>query len=485
MREKYDVVIVGCGVAGLYSAMQFPDDWKILMICKGEETLSNSSLAQGGVAAVLDLATDSYESHFNDTMVAGGFANNPESVKVLVEEGPGDVRKLMEYGVDFDKDAQGNIQKTLEGGHGKRRIMHHKDQTGYELVIKLLERVKERPNVELSDQSTVVTLERVENGFHLEVLQEEIRRTVYCNYCILATGGIGRIYKHTTNSAIATGDGIRLAYELGARVKNLSYIQFHPTAFANEGSECFLISEAVRGEGAYLLNCNKERFVSRYDERGELAPRDVVSHAIMLEQRRTGSKKFWLDISYKDRDFIYHRFPAISAHCKEKGYDMAEGPIPIYPCQHYLMGGIEVNLNSRTTVSRLYAIGECSNTGVHGKNRLASNSLLEALVFGRRAALDIQRHREKRRGADVAPETQELDFSGAPMPVGLRHEIREIMQRAYFVMPNMEAVHSGKKRVQEILNRLKTGGFAITKDYCEALSFATAALIILREVDEA
>ena len=484
MLEKYDVVIAGSGVAGLYAALQFSENISVLVLCKRDFTLSNSSLAQGGVAAVLDFSNDDFKRHYDDTLIAGGYENNPEAVKVLVREGPDDVRRLISLGVDFDRDENGNLQKTLEGGHSRRRIVHHKDQTGFEIVTKLLDRVREKPNIDLVENTMICSVDRITHGFRLYLLKDGEYSVVFSSYCILATGGIGRVYQYTTNSSIATGDGIRLASEMGAKIKNLSYVQFHPTAFAaDKGRERFLISESVRGEGAYLLNCNKERFASHYDERGELAPRDVVSHAIMLEARRTGSNKFYLDITYKDAGYLYNRFPAISARCKEEGIDMAKDLIPIFPCQHYLMGGIDVNLNGRTTVTRLYAAGECSHTGVHGKNRLASNSLLEALVFGRRAAEDIM-VKIADGFKNVKPEYLEKDFSGAPLPHGLRTEIRDIMQRAYFVIPDLGAVHDGLGRVEAILGRLKKGKFAATKDYCEALSLATVAAIILREVDE-
>lgn len=330
----------------------------------------------------------------------------------------------------------------------------------------------------------VCSAERIKHGFRLDLPVEDKPETLFASYCILATGGIGRVYSYTTNSAIATGDGIRLAYEMGAEIKNLSYVQFHPTAFAAEPDrERFLISEAVRGEGAYLLNCDHERFMHRYDERLELAPRDVVSKAIMLESRRTGSNNFYLDIRHKGKEFIYNRFPAISGKCLEEGIDMANDFIPVFPCRHYLMGGIKVDLESRTKIYRLYACGECSCTGVHGKNRLASNSLLEALVFGRRAAQSIMRELDMGY-AKVTPYAFDRNDSGAPLPTGLRTEIRDIMQHSYFVIPNYDSVHDGLKRITEILKRLKTGKFAITHDYCEALSLATIAYIILSEVNE-
>lgn len=485
MYEKYDVIIAGCGVAGLYAALRFDESVNILMLSKRDRELSNSSLAQGGVAAVLSFDNDSFDLHYEDTLIAGGRKNNPEAVKVLVSEGPDDVRKIMTMGVDFDKDENGNPMKTLEGGHCRRRIVHHKDQTGYEIVIKLLEQVKKRKNITLRENIMITSAQRVAGGFRVDMIADgETHEAAYGSYLLLATGGIGRVYRYTTNSAIATGDGIRIAYELGARIKNLSYVQFHPTAFNSpEGREQFLISEAVRGEGAYLLNCNGERFMDKYDKRLELAPRDVVSRSIILESRRTGSNNFYLDITHKSKEFLMDRFPTIYARCLEEGVDISKDYIPIFPCQHYLMGGIDVDLNGRTTIPRLYAAGECSHTGVHGGNRLASNSLLEALVWGRRSADDIMRcinaGFSKVQGGGI-----DTDFSGAPLPHGMRTEIRSIMQRAYFVIPNPRAVHEGLKRIETILRRLKSGNFAITPAYCECLSLATVAAIILREVDE-
>ena len=298
---------------------------------------------------------------------------------------------------------------------------------------------------------------------------------------MFATGGIGRVYDYTTNSAIATGDGIAIAYEMGAEIKNLSLIQFHPTAYNNkESRECFLISESVRGEGAYLLNCNKERFMHNYDERLELAPRDVVSRSIILESRKTGSDEFYLDIRYKGKEYLSNRFPMIYDFLMTQGIDMSKDLIPIFPCQHYLMGGINVNINAETSVNGLYAVGECSHTGVHGNNRLASNSLLEALVFGHRAAEDITRKYEK----DDMPETCVFseDPNAVPIPHGIRTEIRHIMQKSYFVIPDKQKALEGFERVSELKKMLETGNYIIDRDYVEAHSLATVAYLILKEV---
>lgn len=483
MEIKYDVLVVGAGVGGLYTALSLPETLSVLVLSKKSDTLSNSSLAQGGVAAVLSTENDSFELHFEDTMIAGQRKNDPDAVEVLVHEGPDDVRKIMQYGVDFDKNPDGSIQKTLEGGHCRRRIVHHKDTTGAEIVNKLLLELRRRKNITLCENAMVYRLQRVKSGFRAELLHDEKPSCVFCDYCVLATGGIGRVYKYTTNPAVATGDGIRLASELGATIRNLSYVQFHPTAFNGADREQFLISEAVRGEGAYLLNCKKERFMHRYDQRLELAPRDVVSKCILMESRKTGSNAFYLDITHRDRDYLLHRFPGIYEGCMAHGVDITKDLIPVFPCQHYLMGGIAVDLDARTSIARLYAVGECSCTGVHGKNRLASNSLLEALVFGRRAAEDITRCVQAG-FAHVAVTPFTPDIAGAPLPKGLRTEIRSIMQRAYFVIPDPGAVRTGLKRIDAIISRLQNGKFAVTPDYCEALSLAVVAHIILKEVDE-
>ncbi len=476
---------MGAGVAGLYAALSMPDNVNVIILSKKNDTLSNSSLAQGGVAAVLSFEDDSFELHIEDTMIAGQRANDIVSVQTLVEQGPDQVRKIIELGVDFDKNEDGSLQKTLEGGHSRRRIVHHKDTTGAEIVEKLLIETKKRKNIQLYENSPVFKLNRIANGICANVLQNDGQKEIFADYCILATGGIGRVYRYTTNPSVATGDGIRLAYELGANIKNLSYIQFHPTAFNSSDNEQFLISEAVRGEGAYLLNCNKERFMDRYDKRLELAPRDVVSKSIIVESRRTGSNKFYLDITHRDRDYLLNRFPGIYEGCLKYGVDITKDLIPVFPCQHYLMGGIEVDLNGRTTINRIYAIGECSNTGVHGKNRLASNSLLEALVWGKRAADDIVNNMKNNLAKAEIKGDYSLDLDGAPVIKGIRSEIKKIMQRSYFVMPaNEDVVRMGYKRVGEILNRLKNGKFKITPEYCETLSLATIAYIILGEVNE-
>ncbi len=484
-QRHFDAIIAGSGVAGLYCALQFPAEKRILVLCKDAMSVSNTDLAQGGVAAVLNTQNDSFALHKEDTLIAGHRENDEHAVDILVREGPDDVRRLYtEFGVEFDKQPDGSLNATLEGGHSRRRIVHHKDSTGHEIATRLCAAVTARPNITVAEHTLLYRLDRIDGGFFAHVLTADGAAVYAAPYVVLATGGIGQVYRYTTNAPIATGDGIRLAWEMGCRIAHLDYVQFHPSSFAGgdpHTRQRFLISEAVRGEGARLLNGKGERFMHLYDDRLELAPRDVVAKSIMLESRRQADEHFYLDIAYKGADFLKNRFPMIYEKCLQAGVDMTKQPIPIFPCHHYLMGGIAVNENAKTDLDRLYAAGECACTGVHGKNRLASNSLLEGLVFGRRAAQDILRHSAGER-FDPPPLPAPDDLSGAPLPAGLADTVNDVMQRAAFVLPDLGAVREGLKTVDRMIARLKSGHFALSKDYVETLSLATVAHIILKEL---
>ncbi|MDR2753098.1 MAG: FAD-binding protein [Oscillospiraceae bacterium] len=492
LQKNYDVIILGSGLAGLYAAYHLcggEAPKQVLILSKQAPEDSGSALAQGGVAAVLEQDDDSFALHIEDTLVAGNYQNDVAAVEMLVREGPGDVRRVMALGVEFDRTPEGGLSKTLEGGHSRRRIVHHADQTGKELMDKLLPLVRALPGVTLAEDAVAYAAQKLPDGFCVEVLLGAARCQSTCAFLILATGGIGQVYRHTTNPAVSTGDGIRLAYELGARIKNLSFVQFHPTAFHSPGKmQQFLISEAVRGEGAYLRNCGRERFMHRYDARLELAPRDVVSQAILQEARATGSNDFYLDITHRDADFVRRRFPGIYVACLARGVDMAVDLIPVFPCQHYLMGGVQVDLHSRTTVPGLYACGECAHTGLHGGNRLASNSLPEALVFGRKAAEDILREAPcaacKPAAEDAAVLREPARTEARRLsPPQARQRIQQEMQDACFVFPNKEKLPGAAKRMRALYARLRQAP-CVTRDWAETCSLACVAALILEDAEE-
>ncbi|NGU66059.1 L-aspartate oxidase [Clostridium perfringens] len=383
MKRVADVLIVGSGVAGLYASLNLRDDLEIIMVSKKSVDLCNSSLAQGGIAVAR--GKEDFQSFIEDTLKAGKYENNIDSVRVLVEESMDNINKLMDLGANFEKDEKG-VLFTKEGAHEINRIVYHKDITGKHVEDILLENVKRRKNIKIIEECEMVDIYHRDNRCIGALFNKEGETlSIYARVVILATGGIGGLFKKSTNERIITGDSIGVAIRNNIEIKDLSYIQIHPTAFFSKKSEekRFLISESVRGEGGKLLNCNGERFVD------ELLPRDIVSKKIYEEMKKTNSNNVFLDVSFMEKSFLQKRFPNIYNKCLEEGIDISKEPIPVAPAQHYFMGGIKVDLNGKTSMENLYAFGETSCTGVHGANRLASNSLLEALVFSRRGALEI------------------------------------------------------------------------------------------------
>jgi len=389
-RDIYDFIIVGGGIAGLRAAIALASAGRVLILTKAEATESNTGYAQGGIAAAIGPG-DSPALHAADTIRAGDGLCDEGAVRVLVEEGPRYVRELIDWGTRFEMDANGQPALSLEAAHGVRRILHAGDATGREIGRALWQRVVHLSSVRTINHALVTDL-IVEGGVMTGVRffdQTGARRSARASATLLATGGAGRVFRETTNPAVATGDGIALAYQAGARVADLEFVQFHPTALNRPGSPRFLISEALRGEGARLVNANGERFMERYHPGADLAPRDVVARAIVRESQRTGGPVS-LTLAHLDAAYVRRRFPTIAAMCRRMGLDIATDPIPVGPAAHYLMGGIDTDEWARTSLPGLFAAGETACTGVHGANRLASNSLLEGLVFGARAAEAMQ-----------------------------------------------------------------------------------------------
>jgi len=390
-REKTDVVVIGAGIAGLYTALQISHLAQVTLISKKGLDESNTRWAQGGIAAVT-LKSDSPALHRQDTLVAGAGLCSTEAVEVLVHEGPDRLKELIAYGTQFDRDEKGRYELTQEGAHSQRRILHAQgDATGAEIVRALSERVWENPRIRvLENHFAIDVITHEDECVGVLVLDPEERVFfLQSNATVLATGGAGQLYRYTTNPDVATADGIAMAYRAGADIKDVEFIQFHPTALYYPGAPRFLISEAVRGEGAVLRNINGERFMEKYHPQKELAPRDIVARAIVSEMEETNSTHVYLDITHESEELIKHRFPTIYKECLHYGLDMVTDWIPVSPACHYIMGGVKTDLHGETSTKRLFACGEVSCTGVHGANRLASNSLSEAVVFGNRISRKI------------------------------------------------------------------------------------------------
>ncbi len=380
-----DVLIIGSGLAGVRAALAVSKNQSVTILTKSDDVfLSNSDRAQGGIASVLD-PTDQFEKHIQDTLIAGAELCDEEVVSRVVSEGPKCIAEMIGMGTHFDLHADGTLELGREGGHGMNRVAHAKgDATGHELIRTVVANAKLAKNIQFHTNSYVIDLLTFE-GKCVGALAENGKsgRMVYwAKQTIVATGGIGQLYRETTNSPIATGDGMAMALRAGARLKDMEFVQFHPTVLYVAGSSRSLITEAIRGDGAYLIDKNGFRFMPEYDERAELAPRDIVSRSIEKQMQKTGSGTVFLTLSHLSPDKIRHRFPGIAQICAQFGIDITKDRIPVRPGAHYMMGGIAVDLEGRTNVPNLWAIGEASCTGLHGANRLASNSLLEALVYG-------------------------------------------------------------------------------------------------------
>ena len=405
MVHKYDFLVIGSGLAGMSFALKVAHQGRVALICKAGLEEANTYYAQGGIASVTDFAVDNFEKHIEDTMIAGDHISNPAAVEKVVKGGPAQIEQLIRWGVDFDKNEKGGFDLHKEGGHSEFRILHHKDNTGAEIQTSLIEAVKAHPNitvftnhfaVEIITQHHMgIIVTRYASGircYGAYVLNEEtgVVDTFLSKVTVMATGGCEAVYRQTTNPLVATGDGIAMVYRAKGAVKDMEFIQFHPTALFNPGSRpSYLITEAMRGYGGVLRTKDGKEFMHKYDSRLSLAPRDIVARAIDNEMKTRGDEYVYLDVTHKDPEETKAHFPNIYQRCLMEGYDVTREPIPVVPSQHYFMGGINVDRYSKTSMERLYAAGETACNGVHGRNRLASNSLLESLVFAKRAARHI------------------------------------------------------------------------------------------------
>lgn len=385
--KRTDVLIVGTGCSGLYCALQLPKDMQILMISKSDLESSDSFLAQGGMCTLR--SDDDFESFFQDTLKAGHYENDRESVKIMIQSSKAVVEDLLSYGTEFDRDEEGNLLYTREGAHSNNRILFHEDITGKEITSSLLGKVRERSNITLMEYTTMIDILEKDNRCYGAVLRNEDGSVepVLAKTTVWACGGVGGLFPHSTNFKHLTGDTLALAQKHGVALRNPDYVQIHPTTLYQKDSKerSFLISESVRGEGAKLYDKNGNRFVD------ELLPRDLLTKAILEQMEKDKTDYVWEDLRTIPKEELLRHFPNIVEHCKEMGYDVTKECIPVVPAQHYYMGGIKVNYSSRTTMEALYAVGEAACNGVHGRNRLASNSLLESLVFAKRAAKDIEK----------------------------------------------------------------------------------------------
>lgn len=402
MVKKYDFLVIGSGIAGMSFALKVAHRGKVALVCKSELVDANTYYAQGGVAAVTDLTVDNYEKHIEDTMIAGDYLSDRVAVEKVVREAPAQIQELVNWGVDFDKNENGDFDLHREGGHSEFRILHHKDNTGAEIQDSLIEAVKNHPNITIYEKHFAI---EIITQHHLGVTVTRQTPNIECygayilnpatggvdtflsRVTVMATGGVGAVYKTTTNPLVATGDGVAMVYRAKGTVKDMEFVQFHPTALYHPGDRpSFLITEAMRGYGAVLRTCDGKEFMHKYDKRLSLAPRDIVARAIDNEMKRRGEDHVYLDVTHKDPEETREHFPNIYEKCLSLGIDITRDYIPVAPAAHYLCGGILVDLDARSSINRLYAVGECACTGLHGGNRLASNSLIEAVVYADAAA---------------------------------------------------------------------------------------------------
>lgn len=497
---KVDFLVIGSGLAGLSFALKAANHGKVAIVTKSNEDESNTKYAQGGVAVVVN-KSDSFQKHINDTLIAGDGLCNKNIVEIVVNEGPDRIQEIIDYGTNFDKDASGKYDLAKEGGHSESRVLHYKDITGFEIERSLLAQVNNNPNITIYTHYFAIDLLTQHHlgvmvdksseditcyGIHALNIKTNKVETILSKITVLASGGAGHVYLNTTNPIIATGDGIAMAYRAKGKLRNMEFIQFHPTALYNPGEyPSFLISEAVRGHGGILKTTKGKEFMHLYDERGSLAPRDIVARAIDAEMKKSGEDFVYLDISHKSKADLLKHFPNIYAKCLSIGIDMSNEMIPVVPAAHYMCGGILVDEHGKSSIKQLYACGECASTGLHGANRLASNSLLEALVFAERSYQSAIVEIKNSSFREDIPLWNEFGTIQSDEDVLVTHNLRE-MQR---IMSDYVGIVRSDFRLDRALRRLhllydETEQFykktKLSAKLCELRNLIQVAYIIIK-----
>ena len=494
-QYQHDVLIIGSGASGLSLALQLAEHAEVAVLSKSELKESATFYAQGGVSAVLDTC-DSIESHVEDTLNVGAGLCKPDVVRFVVEHGRESIQWLIDLGVSFTKttDTTGNYHLHQEGGHSHRRVIHAEDATGRAIETTLESKVRAHSSITLYENHAAVDLitgkkagqpnNRCVGAYVYDQSSDKVH-VFRAKFIVLATGGAGKVYLYTSNPDICTGDGIAMAWRTGCVIANMEFVQFHPTCLYHPKAKSFLISEALRGEGAKLLLTNGEPFMHKYDPRAELAPRDVVARAIDHEMKRQGHDCVYLDISHKSKEFITTHFPNIFILCMEFGFDLSAGPIPVVPAAHYTCGGIVIDKNGRTDIPGLYAIGEVTCSGLHGANRMASNSLLECVVFAHAAYQDIRTELPKINMPDTLRPWDESQVTDSDEEVVVSHnwdEIRRFMWDYVGIVRTTKRLHRAQRRIELLKTEIAEhyGNFRITNDLIELRNLTTVADLIIR-----
>jgi L-aspartate oxidase len=494
---KSDYLVIGCGIAGLSYALKVADHGKVNLISKGNASETNTSYAQGGIASVTAKA-DSIEKHVEDTLIAGAGLCHQDAVKQALNEAPQRIQDLIDWGVEFTTNEKGEFDLAKEGGHSMHRILHAADLTGAEIQRALLEKARQHPNIELFENHVAIdiitehhVLGNLQSAFNIcfgaYILSVENNVVIpfQASFTTIATGGASHVFLHSTNPSIATGDGVAMAHRAGVRIANMEFVQFHPTALYNPGKRSFLISEALRGFGGRLVNSKGERFMTNYDSRVELAPRDIVARAIDSEMKRLRDDCVFLDMRHLESKEVKTRFPNITRYCKEAlNIDISTQLIPVVPAAHYFCGGIMTSLSGQTSMQNLYAVGEAAHTGLHGANRLASNSLMEGLAFGHHAAMKAISKRPRNFGAVIIPQWDESGVIDEKEWVLIKHnmkEIQNIMWGYVGIVRSKKQLWRARRRIDVIYHEIEDyyKKSKVSEDLLELRSLATIAYLII------